>query len=97
MSILQGPGERDELQRLRANEIYVPRKDTRDETQTIGHGALACPSCDVPIVTTEPILIGSVVRCPYCRRLNAARSYLRLDASDTALNDVRVTVRLVHR
>ena len=95
MAILQGPGERDELQRLRANEIYVPRKDTREETQTIGHGALACPSCDIPIVTAQPIRIGSVVRCPYCRRLDAARSYLRLDASDTVLNDVRVTVRLV--
>ena len=50
MSILREPGERDELHRLRANEIYVPRKDTREEVQTIGRGALACPSCDVPIV-----------------------------------------------
>ena len=95
MTILQGPGERDELQRLRANEIYVPRKDTREDVQTIGHGALACPSCDVPIVTTEPVRIGAVVRCPYCRRLDTARSYLRLDASDTPLNDVRVIARLV--
>ena len=55
MSILREPGERDELHRLRANEIYVPRKDTREETQTIGHGALACPSCDVPIVASAPI------------------------------------------
>ena len=50
MSILREPGERDELHRLRANEIYVPRKDTREEVQTIGRGTLACPSCDVPIV-----------------------------------------------
>jgi hypothetical protein len=95
MSILREPGGRDELHRLRANEIYVPRKDTREAVQTIGHGALACPSCDVPIVTTVPIRIGAVVRCPFCRRLDTARSYLRLDASDTPLNDVRVTVRLV--
>ena len=53
MSILREPGERDELHRLRANEIYVPRKDTREEVQTIGHGALACPSCDVPIVASD--------------------------------------------
>jgi hypothetical protein len=95
MSILREPGERDELHRLRANEIYVPRRDTREEIQTIGHGALACPSCDIPIVATAPIQIGAVVRCPFCRQLNAARSYLRLDRSDTPLNDVRVTVRLV--
>ena len=95
MSILQGPGERDELHRLRANEIYVPRKDTREDVQTIGHGALACPSCDVPIAASEPIRIGSVLRCPFCRKLHGARSYLRLHHSDTPLNDVRVIVRLV--
>jgi hypothetical protein len=95
MSILREPGERDDLHRLRANEIYVPRKDAREETQTIGRGALACPSCDVPIVAAAPIRIGAVVRCPFCRRLHTARSYLRLDSSDTPLNDVRVTVRLV--
>jgi hypothetical protein len=95
MSILREPGDRDELHRLRANEIYVPRRDAREETQTIGHGALACPSCDVPIVASAPIRIGSVVRCPFCRRRHTARSYLRLDRSDTPLNDVRVTVRLV--
>jgi hypothetical protein len=95
MSILHGPGERDELHRLRANEIYVPRKDTREEVQTIGHGALACPSCDVPIVASAPIRIGAVLRCPFCRKLHIARSYLRLDHSDTPLNDVRVTMRLV--
>ena len=95
MSILREPGERDELHRLRANEIYVPRKDTREEVQTIGHGALACPSCDVPIVAAAPMGISAVVRCPFCRRLHTARSYLRLDHSDTPLNDVRVTVRLV--
>jgi hypothetical protein len=95
MSILREPGERDELHRLRANEIYVPRKDTREDVQTIGHGALACPSCDVPVVPSASIRIGTVVRCPFCRGLHTARSYLRLDQSDTPLNDVRVTVRLV--
>ena len=95
MSILGEPGERDELHQLRANEIYVPRKDTREEKPTIGYGALACPSCDVPIVAAAPIRIGAVVRCPFCRELNTARSYLRLDRSDTPLNGVRVTARLV--
>jgi hypothetical protein len=95
MSILREPGERDELQQLRSNEIYVPRKDTREGVQTLGRGALACPSCDVPIVASVPIPIGAVVRCPFCRELHPARSFLRLDRSDTALNEVRVTARLV--
>ena len=95
MSILREPGERDELQQLRSNEIYVPRKDTREGVKTLGRGALACPSCDVPIVASVPIPIGAVVRCPFCRELHPARSFLRLDRSDTALNEVRVTARLV--
>jgi hypothetical protein len=94
MSILREPGERDELQQLRSNEIYVPRKDTRDGVKTLGRGTLACPSCDVPVVASEPIPIGGRVRCPFCREIHSARSYLRLDRSDTALNEVRVTARL---
>jgi hypothetical protein len=95
MSMLQEPGQRDELQRLRANEIYVPRPDTREAVQTLGRGTLACPSCDVPIVAPAPIPIGSLVRCPFCRRLHAARSFVRLNESDTELNAVRVTARFV--
>jgi hypothetical protein len=95
MSILGEPGERDELQRLRANEIYVPRKDTREAVQTIGRGTLACPSCDVPIVPAEPIAVAAVLRCPFCRRMHPARSFLRLESADTTLNQIRVTVRLV--
>ena len=95
MSILREPGERDELHRLRANEIYVPRKDSREDAKTIGRGTLACPSCDVPIVPAAPIAIGAIVRCPFCRGLHPARSYVRLEEGDTSLNHVRVTARLV--
>jgi hypothetical protein len=95
MSILGEPGERHELQRLRANEIYLPRKDAREEVQTIGQGTMACPSCDVPIVPAAPIPIAALVRCPFCRELHVGRSFLRLDSSDTPLNAVRVTARLV--
>ena len=95
MSILGEPGERDELHRLRANEIYLPRKDTREPAKTLGRGTLACPTCDVPIVASAPIPIGAVMRCPFCRGLHPARGYLRLDRGDTALNEVRVTARIV--
>jgi hypothetical protein len=94
MSILGEPGGRDELQRLQSNEIYLPRKDTREAVHTLGHGALACPSCDVPVVAAEPIGIAAPMRCPFCRRIHPARSFLRLDQSDTDLNDVRVTARM---
>jgi hypothetical protein len=94
MSILREPGDRDELHGLQSNEIYLPRKDTREEVHTLGHGALACPSCDVPVVTGEPIGITAVMRCPFCREIHLARSFLRLDRTDTGLNEVRVTARI---
>ena len=56
---------------------------------------MACPSCDVPIVPAAPIPIAALVRCPFCRELHVGRSFLRLDRSDTPLNAVRVTARLV--
>jgi hypothetical protein len=94
MSIIREPGDRDELHGLQSNEIYLPRKDTREAVKTLAHGALACPSCDVPVVTAEPIGITARLRCPFCRELHPARSFLRLDHSDTLLNDVRVTARM---
>jgi hypothetical protein len=48
----------------------------------------------VPVVTAEPIRITALMRCPFCRRIHTARSFLRLDRSDTDLNDVRVTARM---
>jgi hypothetical protein len=94
MSILREPGDRDELHRMRATETHLPRRDTREAVHTLGRGALTCPSCDVPVVTAEPIRITALMRCPFCREIHAARSFLRLDRSDTGLNDVRVTARV---
>jgi hypothetical protein len=34
------------------------------------------------------------MRCPFCRRIHPARSYVRLEMPDTALNQVHVTARL---
>jgi hypothetical protein len=48
----------------------------------------------VPVVTAEPIGITARLRCPFCGELHPARSFLRLDHSDTLLNDVRVTARM---
>jgi hypothetical protein len=94
MSILGEPGNRDELHRLQSGEIYLPRKDERTAVKTLGQGTFACPSCDVPVVVAEPIGITALMRCPFCREIHRARSFLRLDQVDTALNDVRVTARL---
>jgi hypothetical protein len=94
MSIFGEPGNRDELHRLQSGEIYLPRKDSREAVHTLGRGAFACPSCDVPVVMTDAVPITALMRCPFCREIHTARSFLRLDRNDTGLNDVRVTARI---
>jgi hypothetical protein len=94
MSILREPGDRDELHRLDSNQIYLPHKDTREAVKTLAYGSFACPTCDVPVVMAEPLAITARMRCPFCREIHAARSFLRLDHADTGLNDVRVTARI---
>jgi hypothetical protein len=94
MSILREPGDRDELHGLQSNQIYLPRKDRQAAVKTLAYGSFACPTCDVPVVVVEPLRIGALMRCPFCREIHPARSFLRLDHADTGLNEVRVTARI---
>jgi hypothetical protein len=80
--------------RSHTSEPFLPRKSTRGAPARIGRGTLACPSCDVPVVAAAPIAVSARLRCPFCRRIHPARSYLRLDEIDTDLNEVQVTARL---
>jgi hypothetical protein len=94
MGIVREPSDWDQQERARNSEYFIPRKSTRGLDRRIGRGTLACPSCDVPIVASGAIPIAGPLRCPFCRRIHTARSYLRLETPDTALNQVQVTARL---
>ena len=93
MSIIREPSEWDQQDRAQ-HEYFIPRKSTRSLDQRIGRGTLACPSCDLPIVASGPISIFAKVRCPFCRRIHPARSFVRLETPDTPLNQVHLTARL---
>jgi hypothetical protein len=94
VSILQEPADRDDLGRSRTTEHYIPRKSQRSAAATIGRGALACPRCDVPILPVAPIAISARMRCPFCRTIDSARRFVRVDAFDTGLNRVELRARL---
>jgi hypothetical protein len=94
MSIIRDPYEWQRQERSQQTEHFVPRKSTRGLEHQIGRGTLACPSCDLPIVVAGPIPILSRLRCPFCREIHPARSYVRLETPDTPHNQVRVTARL---
>src|SRR6185503_4518089 len=93
MSLVQDfDSERPE--RPQGTEFFIPRKRVGQAAHAIGRGSLACPTCDVPVVTQAPIPIGAQVRCPFCRTIHSARAFVRLEAADTSLNEVLVTARL---
>jgi hypothetical protein len=94
MGIVREPSDWDQRERSRSTEQFIPRKSTRELARRIGRGSLSCPSCDVPIVAGGPIPIAGRLRCPFCRCIHPARSFLRLETPDTALNEVQVTARL---
>jgi hypothetical protein len=81
-------------ERQQGSELFIPRKSERRLRNAIARGSLACPSCDVPVVSDGPIPITARVRCPFCRTVHAARAFVRLETPDTTLNEVLVTARI---
>jgi hypothetical protein len=94
MSMLQQPWDREQPDRSHSEEPFVPRKSSRRSTATIGCGALACPSCDVPIVLGEPVPFTLPLECPFCSERRPARQFVRLDVLDTDLSFVEIRARL---
>jgi hypothetical protein len=84
----------EQPERPQGTEFFVPRKSERRLRNAIARGSLACPSCDVPVVSGGPIPIAARIRCPFCRSVHPARAFVHLEAPDTTLNEVLVTARI---
>ena len=84
----------EQPERPQGTEFFIPRKREGRAAHAIGRGSLACPSCDVPVVTGGSIPIGARIRCPFCRSIHSARAFVRLETADTSLNEVLVTARI---
>jgi hypothetical protein len=84
----------EQPERPQGTEHFIPRKSERRLRNAIARGSLACPTCDLPVVSGASIPIASRVRCPYCRSVHAARAFVRLETPDTTLNEVLVTARI---
>jgi hypothetical protein len=84
----------EQPERQQGTEQFIPRKSEGRGRNAIARGSLACPTCDLPVVSSGRIAIVARVRCPFCRAIHPARSFVRLDTPDTSLNEVEVTARL---
>jgi hypothetical protein len=94
VSILQQPWDREEPDRSQSREPFLPRKSIRRATHCLGHGALACPECEVPVLLTSPMPISGHLVCPFCLESRPAGQFVRFEKFDTQRNVVEVRARL---
>ena len=92
--MLQQPWDREDPDRSQSSEPYLPYKRIQHTTQRLGHGALACPVCEVPVLLAGPVPFTSHLVCPFCLESNPARQFVRLEKFDTSANVVEVRARL---
>ena len=96
--IAPDPGDRGEpdvrLGRTGGSAVGEQRRLLTDGLQVLAWGALACPSCSLPIAPAPRIHPRAELRCAYCDRTAPSIEFLRSRSYDTVANDVRLIARL---
>lgn len=88
------PGEPQvKIGRAGGAELGEERRLVRDGAQVLAHGALVCPSCELPIGLTRRLRATSTLRCGYCDHTAEARDFIREDVFDTLANEVYLVAR----
>jgi hypothetical protein len=96
--LVPDPGDRGEpdikIGRTGGAAVGEDRRLVRDGLQVLARGALACPSCALPVWPAPRIRPRVELRCAYCDHAAAAIDFLREDVIDTSANDVMLVARL---
>ena len=82
------------LGRAAGADSALERRIVRDGAQVLGHGALVCPGCHIPIAAHGAIPIGAELRCGFCDHSAPVRSFVASDVYDTLANEVYVVARV---
>ncbi|MGI9020400.1 MAG: hypothetical protein ACR2G3_06800 [Solirubrobacterales bacterium] len=97
-NLTPGPGDPGEPQvqigRVGGAEADSERRLVRDGAQVLGHGALICPECELPLALAGRLRAAGPVRCPYCGHESEARAFVREDVYDTLANEVYLIARV---
>jgi hypothetical protein len=83
------------LGRAAGADSALERRILRDGAQVLGHGALVCPGCNLPLAADSALPLAAEVRCGYCEHAAPARSFVAADVFDTLGNEVYVVARVV--
>ena len=90
-----GPEPVRDTRKVRVGDVGEERQVVRDGIQRLAHGALVCPSCNLPLLLPEPVHAGTGLRCGYCDHEARAREFVAADVYDTVANEVYVIATLV--
>jgi hypothetical protein len=89
------PGQpRTRLGRVDGSEAGAERRLLRDGVQVLGHGALVCPDCALPMAIDGQLRAGVELRCGFCDHRAPAREFVREDVYDTLANEVYLVARV---
>jgi hypothetical protein len=89
------PGEPQvRLGRVGGAEAAEERRILRDGIQVLAHGAMLCPTCDLPMPVAGRIAAGTTIRCGFCDHVAPARHFVREDVYDTLANEVYLVARV---
>ncbi len=89
------PGQpKTKLGRVDGSEAGAERRLLRHGVQVLGHGALVCPQCALPLVVGRRLPAGLTVHCGFCDHGAPARDFLAEDVYDTVSNEVYLVARV---
>ncbi len=83
-----------ETRKVRVGDIGEEHRLVRDGIQLIGHGALVCPGCNLPVVIEDHVAATGLLRCGFCSHEAEARDFVAPDVFDTVANEVYVIARV---
>jgi len=66
----------------------------REGVQVLARGALACPSCALPISPAPAIAPRALLRCGYCGHGDAALEFLRVGVADAPATEAVLVARV---
>src|SRR5919198_5971850 len=89
------PGQPNtKLGRVDGSEAGAERRLVRDGVQVLGHGALVCPECALPLAIDGPLSARRTLQCGFCDHAAPARDFIVDDVYDTLANEVYLVARV---
>lgn len=79
---------------VKVTDLGSSHRLIRDGVEQLGHGALVCPDCAMPVTIDGRVSVSSALECGFCATRAPAREFLIRDVFDTAANEVFLIARI---